>query len=114
MSHTSDRRAAWEKFDQEQRQIRKKRNDDFKVIWEASLSDARRKREASSGSSKPIQKVEHERACDILGLRYNYGPQELQKAYHRAMRAHHPDLTSDPQANEKAQLCNWAYEYLRR
>jgi curved DNA-binding protein len=49
---------------------------------------------------------------EVLGVSRNAGPDELQQAYRRLARANHPDVNSDPAAEERFKEVNEAYSVL--
>ena len=49
---------------------------------------------------------------DVLGVSRDAGPDELQQAYRRLARANHPDVNSDPAAEERFKEVNEAYSVL--
>ena len=49
---------------------------------------------------------------DVLGVSRDAGPDELQQAYRRLARANHPDVNSDPGAEERFKEVNEAYSVL--
>ncbi len=49
----------------------------------------------------------------LLGVARNAGPDEIKKAYRKLARELHPDVSSDPQTEEKFKQVTAAYEVLR-
>ena len=50
---------------------------------------------------------------DVLGVERTAGPDEIRKAYRDLARRHHPDVSREPDATERFQQINQAYEVLR-
>ena len=49
---------------------------------------------------------------DVLGINRNANTDEIKKAYRKLARQYHPDVSDDPQAEEKFKEVNEAYEVL--
>src|SRR6187200_2994368 len=49
---------------------------------------------------------------DVLGVSRDASPDELQQAFRRLARAHHPDVNKDPGAEERFKEINEAYSAL--
>ena len=56
--------------------------------------------------------VEYKDYYEILGLKRDAPPEEVQRAYRKLARQYHPDVNSDPQAEDKFKEINEAHEVL--
>ena len=50
---------------------------------------------------------------DVLGVERTAGPDDIRKAYRDLARRHHPDVSREPDATERFQQINEAYQVLR-
>jgi hypothetical protein len=50
----------------------------------------------------------------ILGVTYQSTKAEIRKAYMKLIKFWHPDINASPEATEKAQDINWAYDKLNK
>jgi curved DNA-binding protein len=57
--------------------------------------------------------VEFEDYYSVLGVDRDASQKEIQKAYKKKAREHHPDVSDDPDAEEKFKQLNEAYEVLK-
>ena len=57
--------------------------------------------------------VKYKDYYEIIGVKRNAPQEEIQRAYRKLARKYHPDVNSEPGANEKFQEINEAYEVLR-
>ena len=57
-------------------------------------------------------KSKYEKSCDLLGVRYDADKYEIKLAYRKKAKEYHPDLNKAPDATEKFQQINNAYEFL--
>lgn len=57
-------------------------------------------------------KQKYEESCDILGVDYKAGRDEIRMAYRRKAKKYHPDISRRPNATEMFQKVNDAYEFL--
>lgn len=49
----------------------------------------------------------------VLGVDQNASPQEIKQAYRRLAKKYHPDISDDPDAEQKFRQVNEAYEFLK-
>ena len=54
----------------------------------------------------------YEGHCDTLGVGYNADKYEIKLNYRKLAKKYHPDINKDPNATEKFQEVNDAYEFL--
>ena len=57
-------------------------------------------------------KSKYEKSCDLLGVKYDADKNEIKLAYRKKAKQYHPDLNKAPDATEKFQQINNAYEFL--
>lgn len=57
-------------------------------------------------------KEKYQKACDTLGVAYTSDQYEIKLAYRKLAKKYHPDISTDPDATEKFQKINDAYEFL--
>lgn len=57
-------------------------------------------------------KEKYQKACDTLGVSYTSDQYEIKLAYRKLAKKFHPDISTDPNATEKFQKINDAYDFL--
>lgn len=57
-------------------------------------------------------KEKYEKACSTLGVNPNADQYEIKLAYRKLAKKYHPDVSDDPNATEKFQKINEAYDFL--
>ena len=64
-----------------------------------------------------VERIDGRSPFEILGVTENASNEEIQRAYHRLIKEHHPDRAGDAEkdaAEAKTRLLNRAYEALKR
>ncbi|MDO4595260.1 MAG: DnaJ domain-containing protein [Tissierellia bacterium] len=57
-------------------------------------------------------KSRYEKSCDILGVSYNADKYQIKLNYRKLAKKYHPDINKNPDAKDKFQKINSAYEFL--
>ncbi|MDY0236142.1 MAG: DnaJ domain-containing protein [Gudongella sp.] len=57
-------------------------------------------------------KSKYNKSCDLLGLPYDTDKYQVKLAYRKKAKENHPDLNKSPDATQKFQKINEAYEFL--
>ncbi len=57
-------------------------------------------------------KYEYEKSCDVLGVSYTADKNTIKSAYRKKAKEHHPDLSKLPDATQRFQEINNAYNFL--
>lgn len=65
-----------------------------------------------TGASDIGFKEKYEKACDTLGVTYDSDSYQIKLNFRKLAKQYHPDISDDPNATEKFQEINEAYEFL--
>lgn len=57
-------------------------------------------------------KTKYEKSCDLLEVGYHADARQIKLAYRKKAKQYHPDINRSPDATEKFQQVNEAYEFL--
>jgi len=81
-------------------------------------SDNRQQREQQQRRQNPPRPgrghMTRDTALRILNLSSNFDSKELKRAWYRELKKYHPDVNKSPDATQRTQEVNAAYEYLKR